>query len=203
MRRREKQNPSMGMETSKSTFAKLWSVFTWLLVGIIVLLAVALVGVRLLGFQPFAVLSPSMTPKYEVGDLVYVLPTDPEKIEVGDVLTFIANAEGVVVTHRVVEMDRENGCFYTKGDANDSRDGSPVVYECGGCGEVFSARTGLCVILSFQRFRAICGDRGGAGSNPAGDPVGAVSLCWKRTEGREWGTIGRLAESKMKAGSNA
>lgn len=129
MRRREKQNPSMGMETSKSTFAKLWSVFTWLLVGIIVLLAVALVGVRLLGFQPFAVLSPSMTPKYEVGDLVYVLPTDPEKIEVGDVLTFIANAEGVVVTHRVVEMDRENGCFYTKGDANDSRDGSPVVYE--------------------------------------------------------------------------
>lgn len=113
----------------KSVFGKIWSVFTWLLVAAMVLLAMALVGVRVFGFRPFAVLSPSMTPKYGVGDLVYALPTDPEEIEVGDVLTFVANAEGTIVTHRVAEVDRENRCFYTKGDANESRDGNPVVYE--------------------------------------------------------------------------
>lgn len=129
MQRKEEQNLSGETIASKAAFARIWSVFTWLLVAAMVLLAAALVGVRLFGFKPFAVLSPSMTPKYGVGDLVYVLPTDPEKIEVGDVLTFVGNAEGTIVTHRVAEVDRENRCFYTKGDANDSRDGNPVAYE--------------------------------------------------------------------------
>lgn len=129
MRCKEEKNQSMEEAVPKSILGKIWSAFTWLLVAAVVLIAMALVGVRLFGFKPFAVLSPSMTPKYGVGDLVYALPTDPEKIEVGDVLTFIANAEGTIVTHRVAEVDRENRCFYTKGDANESRDGNPVAYE--------------------------------------------------------------------------
>lgn len=129
MRRKEEKNQSMEEAAPKSAFGKIWSAFTWLLVAVVVLIAMALVGVRLFGFKPFAVLSPSMTPKYGVGDLVYALPTDPEEIEVGDVLTFVANAEGTIVTHRVAEVDRENRCFYTKGDANESRDGNPVAYE--------------------------------------------------------------------------
>lgn len=129
MRRKEEKNQSMEETAPKSMLGKIWSAFTWLLVAVVVLIAMALVGVRLVGFQPFAVLSPSMTPKYGVGDLVYALPTDPEEIQVGDVLTFVANAEGTIVTHRVDEVDRENRCFYTKGDANESRDGNPVVYE--------------------------------------------------------------------------
>lgn len=129
MRRKEEKNQSMEEAAPKSMLGKIWSAFTWLLVAVVVLIAMALVGVRLFGFKPFAVLSPSMTPKYGVGDLVYALPTDPEEIEVGDVLTFVANAEGTIVTHRVAEVDRENRCFYTKGDANESRDGNPVVYE--------------------------------------------------------------------------
>lgn len=127
--RRKEENYSNQAKPPGVVFAKVWSAFTWLLVVAAVLLAAALVGVRLFGFKPFAVLSPSMTPKYEVGDLVYALPTAPEEIETGDVLTFVANAEGTVVTHRVAEADRENRCFYTKGDANDSRDGNPVAYE--------------------------------------------------------------------------
>ena len=129
MRHKEEKNRSVEEAAPKSALGKAWSVFTWLLVAVVVLIAMALVGVRLFGFKPFAVLSPSMTPKYGVGDLVYALPTDPEEIEVGDVLTFVANAEGTIVTHRVAEVDRENRCFYTKGDANESRDGNPVVYE--------------------------------------------------------------------------
>lgn len=113
----------------KGPLSSMWSVVTWFFVIVCVLLAVLLVGVRVIGFRPYAVLSPSMTPKYGVGDLVYVKAMDPEKIEVGDVLTFVANEDLTVVTHRVVEIDRENRCFYTKGDANEIQDGSPVLYE--------------------------------------------------------------------------
>lgn len=112
-----------------SAAAKIWSAVSWVIVLIIIALAAALVGVRILGFQPFAVLSPSMTPAYGVGDLVYVMPTEPEEIKEGDALTFVANEQGTIVTHRVIEADRENRCFYTKGDANENPDGAPVLYE--------------------------------------------------------------------------
>jgi signal peptidase len=108
---------------------KMWNAISWTFVAVIVLLAIALVGVRIAGFTPYAIVSASMTPKYQVGDLVYVRTVDPEEIQVGDVLTFVANEDLTVVTHRVDEIDRENRCIYTKGDANDSRDLSPVAFE--------------------------------------------------------------------------
>lgn len=94
-----------------------------------VALAILLVGVRLFGYVPYAILSPSMTPTYCVGDLVYVKKTPPEKIEKGDTITFVANKELTLVTHRVDDVDREKGVFYTKGDANESRDNAPVIYK--------------------------------------------------------------------------
>lgn len=94
-----------------------------------VVLAVALVGVRLVGFTPYAILSPSMAPQYQVGDLVYVRKTPPESIEAGDVITFVANEDLLVVTHRVAEADRDNRWFITKGDANNTTDAMPVLYE--------------------------------------------------------------------------
>ena len=106
-----------------------WNTVTWLFVVCFILLAVALAGVRLLGYTPYAVLSPSMTPNYQVGDLVYVDKTEPDQIGDGDVITFVANEDLLVVTHRVVEADRENRWFVTKGDANDTQDSAPVLYE--------------------------------------------------------------------------
>ena len=44
--------------------------------------------------------------------------TDPSLIEQGDVVTFIMNEEGMLVTHRVVSIDRTDKTFTTKGDAN-------------------------------------------------------------------------------------
>ena len=51
---------------------KIWNIFTTVLTVIAILLAVALVGVRLFGFQVFSVLSGSMEPEYHVGSLIYV-----------------------------------------------------------------------------------------------------------------------------------
>ncbi len=113
----------------KGPFRVIWNLITTLLVITVVLLAVALVGVRLVGYTPYAVLSPSMTPKYLPGDLIYVEKTDPGQITEGDVITFVADENSTVVTHRVDAVDRTERKFYTKGDANENRDGNPVLYE--------------------------------------------------------------------------
>ncbi len=108
---------------------KTWNLITTAAVVLAVLLAIALAGVRLLGFTPYAVLSGSMTPQYQVGDLLYVRKTAPEDIEPGDVISFVADENLTVVTHRVVAADRAARSFTTRGDANNSDDGAPVLYE--------------------------------------------------------------------------
>lgn len=91
-----------------------------------VVLAVMLVGVRLIGFEVYTVLSGSMEPTYHTGSIVYVKECEPEDIEVGDPITFVMNEDLVVATHRVIEVDAKNEHFYTKGDANETPDAAPV-----------------------------------------------------------------------------
>ena len=115
------------------TVKKLWNIITSILVGCVVLLAVALVGVRLIGLNPYVVLSGSMEPTYHVGSLIYVKEVDYKELEVGDPITFMLN-ENTVATHRIIEVlvdeeDPEIIRYFTKGDANDSPDGSSVHYK--------------------------------------------------------------------------
>ncbi len=115
------------------TLKKIWNVFTWLLVAAVILLAVAMVGVRLIGLQAFTVLSGSMEPAYRVGSLIYVKDVDPFELESGDVITFMLD-EDTVATHRIVlvvpdEDDPTDRRFSTKGDANEAVDGALVHYK--------------------------------------------------------------------------
>ena len=113
----------------KSPLMKLWNIISTILVIAVILLAIALVGVRIIGYTPYAVLSPSMTPEFVPGDLIYVKEVPLNDIQVGDVISFDASEDGTIVTHRVAEVDSEGRKFYTKGDANESRDGNPVLFE--------------------------------------------------------------------------
>lgn len=111
---------------------KVWNVITTALVAIIVMLAILLVGVRVVGLQVYTVLSGSMEPVYHTGSLIYVKNVDPYEIEEGQVITFMLD-ENTIATHRVVEVvpDEEDASvvrFRTKGDANDAEDGSLVHY---------------------------------------------------------------------------
>ena len=115
-----------GVVRLNDTVKRIWNITSTILVVLTVLCAVFLMGFRLLGFQCYNVISPSMAPKYNVGDLIYVKAVDPTTIKAGDVITFIVNEDLVVGTHRVVRVDAENQRFYTKGDANEVEDGSPV-----------------------------------------------------------------------------
>ncbi|MBE6717891.1 MAG: signal peptidase I [Ruminococcaceae bacterium] len=110
----------------KLPFKKIWNIISTVLVILVVLCAVFLMGSRLLGYQVYTVLSGSMEPEYSVGDLLYVKKTDVNNINVGDPITFVLNEELVVATHRVVRIDTEKQHFYTKGDANQTEDSSPV-----------------------------------------------------------------------------
>lgn len=105
---------------------KITNIISTTLVTLLVVCSIFLMGSRLLGYQIFNVISGSMEPAYSVGDLIYVKEVDVDSIQVGDPITFVLNEELVVATHRVVEIDYENKHFYTKGDANDTVDASPV-----------------------------------------------------------------------------
>lgn len=112
---------------------KVWNAVSSVLVALVVLLAVLLVGVRLVGFQVFTVLSGSMEPTYHTGALIYVKKVDPYTIQVGQPITFLLT-EDTVATHRVVEIVKDETDpnvirFRTKGDANEVEDGSLVHYK--------------------------------------------------------------------------
>lgn len=75
------------------------------------------------GIRIFNVISGSMEPDYEKGDLLIVKETDVNKLKVGNDIVY--NGEqgqvaGMVVTHRIIEINEtENGrVFKTKGLTN-------------------------------------------------------------------------------------
>lgn len=110
------------------TIKKIWNIATTAAVTLVVIFAVLLVGVRLFGVQVYSVISGSMEPKYPVGSLIYVKEVEASEIEVGDVITYALPNE-MPSTHRVVRIDEDSHCFYTKGDANETEDGAPVHFE--------------------------------------------------------------------------
>lgn len=58
------------------TVKKIWNTVTSVLVAVVVILALLLVGARVVGLQVFTVLSGSMEPTYHVGSLIYVKKVD-------------------------------------------------------------------------------------------------------------------------------
>lgn len=104
------------------TAKKIWNAASTVLVALVVLLAVLLVGVRLVGLQVFTVLSGSMEPTYHTGSVIYVKKVDYTALRVGDPITFMVD-DHTVATHRIVDIipDDEDPTvlrFVTKGDAN-------------------------------------------------------------------------------------
>ena len=91
------------------------------------------VGVMLiwfsLGLFPFAptvVISGSMRPAMDVGDVVIVAKVPAGVVRQGDIIQF--RTEHVPIMHRVVEISQESpASFITKGDANDQPDSEPVL----------------------------------------------------------------------------
>ena len=103
-------------------------------VGIILLIAIIAICVPLIvpktmGYQLYTVVSGSMEPAIPTGSLVYVKYIQPEEIQTEDVIAFYGtDADGSIVTHRVVSNSAAMGNFITKGDANSDNDMNPIPY---------------------------------------------------------------------------
>lgn len=101
-----------------------------LVTGMLVLAAAAFlflaVGPRVLGYQTSTMLTGSMSPMINPGDVVVSVPTNVTDLKVGDVITYHIPVEDQrVETHRIIEITRiPEGAtsIRTKGDANNGAD---------------------------------------------------------------------------------
>ena len=78
------------------------------------------------GKLPLIVLTDSMYPVIQSGDLIICSTAQPEEIEAGDVIAFFDPAGNgtTIVTHRVLEVTERDGqtAWRTKGDNNNTED---------------------------------------------------------------------------------
>lgn len=79
--------------------------------------------INLFGFRPYIVLSGSMEPNLQVGDIVVSKNVSEEQVKIGDIITF-EDENGVTITHRVVDIVIKDGkkLYQTKGDNNNTKD---------------------------------------------------------------------------------
>lgn len=111
-----------------------WECLQLFLLGILVVVVVAVILVpKAIGAVPLTILSGSMEPSVNPGDIVVVQPVDsPSDIGIGDVITFQPKSDDPsLVTHRVTTTtagaDADNTFYVTRGDANGADD-DPIRY---------------------------------------------------------------------------
>jgi signal peptidase I len=123
--------PTSTRTTSARHF--LTQVFSWFLLAAVIAGALALIVVpKASSARPLTVLSGSMEPTYDIGDVVIVRSVDTDSLQVGDAITFQAVSDDPqLTTHRIVEIayGSEGRSFVTQGDNNDVPDLAPVTPE--------------------------------------------------------------------------
>ena len=104
--------------------------YLFFIVLAVLVLAVNLLSSGVFKYSLIAIGSGSMSPKIEKGDAVLYRKIDKNSLpEVGEILAF--KKDGKTVVHRIIEIvDTGNELiYYTKGDANESPDGYPILYK--------------------------------------------------------------------------
>ncbi|TGD13098.1 signal peptidase I [Brevibacterium sp. S111] len=105
-------------------------VIAWTLAGLFALIIVLTVLVpRVIGAEPYTVISGSMEPTIPTGSIVVSQHVGADDVAFGDVITYqLKSGEPLTVTHRVVGVDIVEGQtrYRTQGDANNAEDPLPV-----------------------------------------------------------------------------
>ena len=117
---------------------KIWNIVSKIVTIIIAIICIIIVVQKVtnnkqsfLGYRIFRVETGSMIPKYQIGDVILVKEIDPNKIKVGDDVTYLGkegSTKGILITHRVIDIEEIDGkrVFHTQGIANNLED--PVIY---------------------------------------------------------------------------
>ena len=85
-------------------------------------------SIDIFGYKLYTILTGSMEPKYNIGDVIIDNPIAQKDIKVDTVITYALNQ--TTVTHRVVELVEKDGktMYRTQGDNNNSPDTDLVDY---------------------------------------------------------------------------
>lgn len=99
------------------------SFLLWLCLGFAFTLLLAAAAPLAIGNRSLTVLSGSMSPTIDTGDVIVTEPLAPTEVAIGDIVTF-RDPEGTskLYSHRVqsVDLAGPNVAFVTRGDANTS-----------------------------------------------------------------------------------
>ena len=121
------------LEIIKKIVDVVLTIFVILFVSMICLQRFSNNEISIFKYRIFTVVSGSMEPEYNIGEVLISKEIDPKDIKVGDDVSYLGNTgtfKDKVVTHRVIEIETDvDGklAFHTKGLANLVED--PVVYE--------------------------------------------------------------------------
>lgn len=106
----------------------------WCLQGVAIIFLVLVVSLTsgLFGYQAIAIVSNSMVPTFQRGDILIVKKlseTEKETLQVGDIIAY-QNGTSIVI-HRIsrIESYSFGNIYFTKGDANESEDGYEIYPE--------------------------------------------------------------------------
>ena len=80
--------------------------------------------------KPVIVISGSMEPAIMTNSISIMKLVDINQFDIGDVVVFTLPEQGIMITHRVIEIEKDdlgnNKALWTKGDNNPSRDNIPI-----------------------------------------------------------------------------
>lgn len=113
---------------NKPGFKKIIKISGNVLFAIVFVVAVLLILSKFSigGMRTLTVKSGSMSPTIHTGSVIFVTPANDYKVN--DIITFRAQGEKELITHRITEVDQTGSqpYYWTKGDANDATDSYKV-----------------------------------------------------------------------------
>lgn len=162
----EKKKKAKDANAKEESFGKrigstVFTVFLILLLAFVVYTFVQLKTSKrpnLFGYGVYTVISGSMVPTLEIGDVIIVKKVDKESdLKKGDVITFAGKGDlaGKIVTHRIISEGVEDGLITTCGDANFGiADKTPI-----GFSDVIGkyVRTSVVLTFAYKAFRSKVG----------------------------------------------
>lgn len=132
----------------------IFKIIKYLLTTLVVLiLAVVLIqrfsnnNIKVFGYSIYTIVSESMKPEYDIGDMIFVKNVDKQDIKLNDDIVYMGNIDsydGKIITHRVIRID--NNQIVTKGINNPIED-PPIKYD-----QVYGkVAFKLCILSTFSK----------------------------------------------------
>lgn len=123
----KKLEKTKGYKIIKSILKAILSFLVVVFVSVIFIQRVSNNNITIGGYRIFTIVTESMVPKYQVGDMIISKEVDVSKINKGDDVVYIGSQgdfKDKIVTHQVIDIDIEGDMYYfhTKGIANTVED---------------------------------------------------------------------------------